>query len=171
MERRSFLHIIIGGALLVTTGCMQLSGQETKTPQSNKNTSTDGPTNHTVAVKKRVESQTGLERRFYVTNEGNLYYELTCPNGTQKTASGSVTRDEWAAFKQVVVSLDHEELQEKYKCTSRCPQGLPSKHIQVTVDGSTVSTIVEASASIPTNLENLISYITDFEEKIEKPNC
>jgi hypothetical protein len=171
MERRLVLNAIAGGVLFPATGCMQPSEQETATEESDENASTNESTNHTVSVTKRIESQSGLTQSLSVTNGGNLYYELTCPSGTRKTVSGSVTADEWAAFKQLVVNLNHEEIKDKYECTSRCPKGIPPKHIQITVDGSTVSTVVEVSASIPANLKELISKITAFESKIKEPTC
>jgi hypothetical protein len=171
MERRFVLNTIAGGILLSATGCMQTSEQETTTSKSDENASTNESTNYTVSVTKRVESQSGLTQRLSVTNGGNLDYVLTCPGGDRKTASGSVTADEWTAFKQLVVNLDREGLKDKYECTSRCPQGIPPKHIQITVDGSTVSTVIEVSASIPDNLKDLISKITAFEGKIKEPTC
>ena len=171
MKRRLLLNIVALGASLPTTGCIQSGEQETASTEPNENSSTDGSTNQTVSVTKRVESQSGLKQSLNITNGGNLSYELTCSDGTQKNASGSVTGEKWTAFKQAVVNLDRDELQNKYECQSQCPRDIPPQHIQITINGSTVSTVIEAYAKIPSELNNIVSKITAFEEKIQKPTC
>jgi hypothetical protein len=171
MKRRVLVSMIVAGISLIMTGCAQPSEQETTSGESDERSSAGDSMNDTVSVTKRVESQSGLERSFTVTNGGDISYELTCPDGTRKTASGSVTDDEWMAFKQMVAGFDRKKLEETYECTSRCPQDIPSKHIQMTVDGSTVSTAIEATAGVPTGLKEIIAKISDFEGKIQKPTC
>lgn len=154
----------------VTTGCVQSGGPGATTEESNRDSSMNASTDHTVSVTKRVESQSGLKQSIRATN-GELHYVLTCPNGSQKTVSGSITNVEWMTFKQEIVSLDLDDIKKKYECVSRCPQDIPSKQILVTVDGSTVSTVIEASASIPTELGKVTSTLSAFEKEIKKPTC
>lgn len=171
MERRSLLNSIAGGALLLTAGCVGPGEQETTTKESDGSSSANSSGSHTVSISKRVESQSRLERVLKVSEGGMLDYELTCPDGTQKTASGSVTADEWAALEDLVVSFDRDGLREKYECASGCPQDIPPKQIELTVDGSTVTTVIEASASIPSELEEMVSKVEAFEESLQKPTC
>lgn len=180
MERRRLLHTVAGGGLLLIAGCVGRGEQETTTTESNADStatesngssSADRSGSHTVSVTKRIESHSGLQRVFKLTDGGRLEYELTCPDGTQKTISGSVAADEWTVFEELVVNLDRDGLQEAYECTSGCPKDIPAKHIEMTVDGSPVSTIIEASATIPTELEEIISKMETFEEALKKPTC
>lgn len=171
MDRRSLLSAIVGSASLCFTGCVGLDDQRPSTSEPEEDSPVNNSGSHTVSVTKYVESQSGLVRVFRVTEGGDLEYTLTCIDGTQKTVSGAVSAEEFSSLKEMVLSINQLDIMEEYTCSSGCPQDIPPTHLELTTDGSTVKTVIEASADTPSELEAIVSKLDTFEDALEKPSC
>jgi len=176
MYRRQFGSVLACWGLVATAGCLGSqssagSTTETNTPRQSTDTTTEAPSK-SISVTERVEAgQTGLTRVVHVRDGGAVSIELTCPDGTTKSARGQLSAQEWRQLEHLILEIDLTALQSAYQCESECPSDIPSRQLTISVNERVAETRLEAGATPPESLTALLSQLTHVTGEIDTPSC
>lgn len=165
MDRRTALGTIGGGLALALSGCQQY---ERLAPSDTTAQGSDASLN----VTKRVEhGQTDLERVLRIEDGGHLTVELTCQDGSTKSAETDLPDDDWTEFEALVLESDVTGFASEYECSGDCPQDVPPTQLTFEIDGESTEVVVEPTADLPSDLDRILTEIESFEERIDSPTC
>lgn len=169
MDRRTVLGTLSGGISIGLAGCQMRQIVARSTTESMSTVERD---DHVVTVTKRVEhGQTDLERVVRLQDGGHLQFELTCQDGTTKTASTVLPSDEWRNFERLVLKADVDEFKSAYECTGNCPTDGPVTSLTFEIDDEKTKLQFESRATLPTQLEDILTKIESFKENINPNSC
>lgn len=159
MHRRTVLRSLCGGGVAALAGCVTSPEQSSAPTES-----------HTVRVTRRRETRAGVVRELRV-DEGELGYEVQCPDGTTESASTTLSDDEWAAFETLVLDADPSSFDPRYECAGDCPGDVPPVQVTFQVDGDRTDVLVEATADATAELQQILSRLEDLQTRIDAPGC
>mgnify|MGYP000386248098 CR=1 FL=1 len=174
MHRRCFLGALVAGSA-AAGGCL---GVERRAPATTtdapttQSTATVDPSAHDVTVTRRVaHGATGVTRELRATDGGQLAVDLTCQDGTTRTATADAPDDEWAAFERQVVAADVTRFASTYECEDGCPSDAPPTRLTFDVDGTVTTVLVEATADQPEALAAIRETLDGLAEYVDTPSC
>lgn len=173
MYRRYVIRALGAGAAAATAGCLDTANEspDATTAATTAATTVD-PSEHTVTVTRRVEQPTtGVTRVLRAADSGDLSVELTCLDGTTKTATADAPDDEWAAFERRVVATDVAGFADVYECEGDCPTDAPPTRLEFDVDGTGTEMLVEPTADRPDALAAILDDLDALAAHLDTPTC
>lgn len=173
MYRRYVVRALGAGAAAATAGCL---GTRNESPAATTTATTAAttvdPGEHTVTVTRRVEQPTtGLTRVLRASDGGALSVDLTCPDGTTKTATADAPDDEWAAFERRVVATDVATFADAYECEGDCPTDAPPTRLEFDVDGTVTEVLIDPTADRPDELAAILDDLDALAAHLDAPTC
>lgn len=181
MYRRVLLSSLGTAAAAAAAGCLGAddtaqattpSATNTSTAAATKTTESVDPSEHTVAVTRRVDfGPTGLTRVLRARDGGELTVDLTCPDDSEQSANATVAEEEWLAFERSVLSADLQSFAERYECEGGCPSDGPPARVTFDVDGCATEVLVESNADVPAALAEILESLDALAESLSYPSC
>lgn len=172
MYRRDVISVLGAATVAPIVGCLGTGNDSSTTTTATTATTTVDLSEHTVTVTRRItQPATGLMRLFRAADGGNLSIELTCPDGTTKTATADAPGDEWAAFERRVVSTDVAAFDDVYECEGDCPTDTPPTRLEFNVDGDDTEVLVEPTADRPDSLDAILNGLDALAAHVDAPTC
>lgn len=173
MNRREFGSAVALLGLVGTAGCLgSQAGETSRTEATTSANTTSNSSPQTVSVTKRVKSgQTGLIRVVQIQDGGKIKIELTCPDGTTRSATSQLSAQDWEEFKQLILETDLAAVQSTYECESQCPSDIPPTQLTITVNDHVTETHIEAGADHPESLRSVLSHLSAFVDSVDAPTC